>query len=190
MTNAARVPQNMQELIDNYDSFISWTIRETGPRMSEEDREDLKQDVYARIIRRDFLTTSAEYYKTHPGKFTSSLHMFVRNLTIDAYRRERRRGFAVPLPDSSDFNQVDLPKITLRSHGKLVELRRDVELIRGRMNWRMQQIVDVLEDDPQASSKEIAQRLRQQGRNIDHAAVRWYLTRIRRMARQIAGDSK
>ena len=38
----------------------------------------------------------------------------------------------------------------------------------------MEQIVTLLIDDPQASSKEIATRLRDQGRDIEVASVRWY----------------
>lgn len=181
MTESARVPQNMEELIDLYDPLICWTINRVSPNLQPEERDDLKQDVYARILQHDFLRTAGTYYQTHPGKFSTSLHRLVRNLAVDRFRREQVRGRSVPV---SQGYHVATP-----SHGRLSRLRRDVALIRKRLPSRpMQEIVDVLVEDPQATSKEIASKLREQGRQIEAPAVRWYLTRIRRMAREISGE--
>ena len=133
--SAACVPQTMQELVEQYDPLIWWTINRVNPQMAREDREDLKQDVYARIIQRDFLTTSAKYYKTRPGKFSTSLVQLVRNLATDNFRHgqwRKRNGKSVPLSLEIDCVDdrlptllKDLPRLSIPSHEKLVELRRD-----------------------------------------------------------------
>jgi len=116
---AANVPTTVQELVERYDRLILWGIHRTaGVRLTEDEVQDIRQQVYVRIIERDFLGRCRVYYATHEGKFSTSLTTFVRNVTLnirDAEQRDPLRLAAATRAQREDDDRVqaDLDQLAM-----------------------------------------------------------------------------
>lgn len=88
--NDAGVPATVEDLYDRYDRLITWAIYRTSCRKLTTDQvQDLRQQVYLQVLERNYLTTCQTFYQTHTGKFSSSLYVLVRNLVIHRFDRQR-----------------------------------------------------------------------------------------------------
>lgn len=83
--NAA--PRTIEELVEQYDEFISGSIYKVSRgRVRPEDKADLKQAVYARVLETDALAK----YDPAKGAFSTYLYWILRSVVVNQFARNAR----------------------------------------------------------------------------------------------------
>lgn len=190
------VPESVEELHERYDKLIVWAIRRTRC-VREHEIDEFRQQVYLRVLERDFLARCRAYYATHPGRFSSSLTVLVRN---EVYRRAEKIksdpmagavGFASEYePVVTSWERLGGPWATqpktplVPSHERAVEARDILAQIGRRLTSpkRHTQITDVLDTAVEHGlhSGHLAQVL-----GTNPSTIRYYLVTIRAEARRL-----
>lgn len=111
--NDAGVPESVEELHARYDRLIAWEInRATRRRLQPEEVDDLRQQVYLRVVNYNFLDRCRVYYASHEGRFSNSLLQLVRNLTNSELSSRTRNPLflsqSAPLPQREDGEEPDV----------------------------------------------------------------------------------
>jgi hypothetical protein len=106
MCDPTIVPETIDDLYRDYDAMIErqivGTARKRHTRLQRPDVEDLKQNVYARVVEKEFLARSRELFgERGGGRFDASIRTFTTRCTLNMLLRESSRpsGSSVSLGD-------------------------------------------------------------------------------------------
>ena len=103
------VHQGMERLVEAYGERIDATVQRVSPALDSHSREDLCQDVLLRIennIRGSY---------RHEGKLWAYIETVIRGISIDTYRRKRKRDQVTPLGEDVGRQSTSLPEPAARS---------------------------------------------------------------------------
>jgi hypothetical protein len=195
MTEAG-VPATIQDLYDRYDRLITWTIHRASYKKLDPERiQDLRQQVYVRIMERDYLSTCRTYYETHTGRFSSSLCTLVRNLVLSARSRQESDPLAhvddVYAPHRGSERVPEDPMeyvLPIPSHEGATEARNLLDVVGRRLDaskrrTSVRKVIETALATGDLHSKRLADAT---GANA--STVRHYLVSIRAEVRRL-GDS-
>lgn len=189
----AGVPTSIEELHDRYDRLITWAIRRSSRvRLDPDQLQDFRQQVYLRVMERDYLERCRKYYETHEGNFSTSLFTLVRNVVITRRRRSTRDPLAlrqIPYAGSrSEEVRLELDLLdqhaTAPSPAGPVEARNTLDVIAKRLKSRrrrtpIRKILDA------AVVHGLHSKTLAAATGADASTVRHYLVAIRAEARRL-----
>lgn len=129
------VPTSFDELVARYDRLIVWMVRRTVKgRLDEADLDDIKQVVYLRIVRYDYLTRVQRHVAVHGGAFSSSLCRLVQN---EASRWARRQARVTRGMESFDQrtrrSEAPVSRPVIASHASSVEACNFLDVLEQRL---------------------------------------------------------
>lgn len=161
--------------VELYDPVVREFVRLQQPDMPEADRDDLVQDVFARLVP----TLRAGAFDPSKGKFRTYLATMVRRMLIDRFREMSARQVAqtVPLADVEPVAETPAAAMLLDMKWRLARHHAAIEHVfaKSALSEQSRQVFMMSEVDG-LSMKDIAEKL-----GLAPNAVRRIASRVRKM---------
>lgn len=188
------VPTSIEDLHARYDRLITWAIRRSSrTRLDPDQLQDFRQQVYLRVMERDYLSRCRKYYETHEGNFSTSLFTLVRNVVLTSKKRQHADPLLLAAPfrrsgRTSDRDLVDnpleqaLPPVP--SAASALEAKNALDVIATRLKSRRRRtpIKSILDA---AVVHGLHSKTLAAATGADASTVRHYLVAIRAEARRL-----
>lgn len=192
--NQSGVPESVEALVSGYDRLITWEInRVTRGRLQGHEVDDLRQQVYLRVVEKDFLGRCRAYYADTEGRFSTSLVRLVRNVAINQLAANTRNPLQRPLRHAvctdSGMEVNPLDRLAHCDRHEAALLARDtIEYLGAQLDNPQQKVLAsavlraAIDHGPR--SVEIAEEL-----HTRPGTVRFYLHRARKAARTLGATA-